>query len=441
MRARVLHLKPMEVLLLAALAASALPGSPLNSSGCAAEEARYEREFSRSKPDIEKLLRGLQSPAGARLPILEGFVIPALQPLERYGRAYYQYSFDVLALNPSQCRVRATAKITAWYQDPDPAKSSYQLLRSNGRLEQDILDRLAEAVEAAPGAATPKASAVTIPKPAPLQKDAAGSPPPTALPGAPVNANAAFKVPSSRSTLPTREESATSSAPPSAEERHTQQLRTQVNDLEEILRNQSHPRNLLVVKHSRTPVTARPSEAADVVLLADEGDEFQILDKLGSWVHIQVTGIARGWIQTADVELPEATDGASARSKAPMAAGHEAFTLDREETTVFPGDWAALRGKTVRVVWVRPSAQGAAPSLRERLAFARSLFRATLPHLAEFSPAVDGIVIVFDSADGGMTAATSSTLKSWQSGSLSDTEFWKQCWFDPPEVFNGSPGR
>jgi len=439
MKQRFRFAKTKEIFLLAAAVASILGGTLLNPIRCAADDARYEREFLRPKSEIEKALRSLQSPAGARLPILDGFVIPALQPLERYGRAYYQYSFDVFALNPSRCRVRAVAKITAWYQDPDPAKSSYQLLRSNGRLEQDILDRLAEAVEAAPSGALPKGNPVSIPKPGPLNNDVSGSPAPTALPDAPANTTAAFKFPSTRTSLPTRAESATSGAPPSAEDRHIQQLRAQATGLEEILRNQAHPKDLLVVKHFRTPVSARPSATADVVLLADEGDEFQILGKLGSWVHIQITGIARGWIQRADVELPEAAEASPAAGR--EAFTREAFTLDREETTVFPGDWAALRGKNVRVVWVRPTAQGTAPSPRERLTFARSVFGKTLPHFAEFSPAADGIAIVFDSADGGMTAATSSTLKNWQSGSLSDDEFWKQCWFDPPEAFNGSPSR
>lgn len=115
--------------------------------------------------------------------------------------------------------------------------------------------------------------------------------------------------------------------------------------------------------------------------------------------------------------------------------------MDREETSMFPGDWAALRGKTVRIVWVRPSAEGLTSGARERRAFARSIFRATLPSLVQSSPAADGIAIVFDSADGGITAATSATLKSWEAGSVSDAEFWKQGWSDPPEAFESSPHR
>ena len=437
MRVHVRHFKLMEILLLAWLAAAALPGGPLNSSNCAAEEARYEREFSRSKPDIEKLLRGLQSPAGSRLPILEGFVIPALQPLERYGRAYYQYSFDVLALTPSQCRVRATAKISAWYQDPDPAKSSYQVLRSNGRLEQDILDRLTEAVEATPKVVS-KAAATPEPYP---ESAAAHNTPPSGPASTPANIGTSFKFPSPGTSLPTREESAASIKPPDAEERHIHELQKQAKDLEEVLRNQAHPNNLLVVKHPRTPVAGRPSAAAEVILLADEGDEFQILNKLGSWVHIQISGISRGWIRSDDVELPDSVNGTSGHLAANAASTREPFTVDRQETAAFPGDWAALRGKTVRVVWVRPSAEGLASGARERRAFARSIFRATLPTLAESSPAEDGIAIVFDSADGGITAATATTLKSWDAGRLSDAEFWKQCSSDPPEAFDSSLGR
>ena len=42
--------------------------------------------------------------------------------------------------------VRVNATITAWYTDPVPAKSGYQVLPSNGRLEADFLDRLQEAL-------------------------------------------------------------------------------------------------------------------------------------------------------------------------------------------------------------------------------------------------------------------------------------------------------
>ena len=411
-----------------------------------ADDARYERDFSRSKNDIEKLLRSLQTPAGSRLPVLDGFVIPGLQPLERYGRAYFQYSFDILALNPASCRVHATAKITAWYEDPDPTRSSYQLLKSNGRLEQDILDRVDEAVGKSPSSAAPDKTTMSA---APAHSPATNLNPASnaTVHTTSTDAAKAFKLPAPLTSLPSRKESAASNAPLSPEDQRTRQLELQAKNLEEILRNQAHPNNLLVVKHPQTPIAARPSAAADVILIADIGDEFPVLDRLGSWVHIQVSGIARGWIQSSDVDLPNSAKGTTAQSSG--AQTKEPFVQDREETTTFPGDWNALKGKLVRVVWVRPATDGrspntgpdSVPNARSRLDFARSLFRATFAQLPQSSPEAAGVVIVFDSADGGMAAATSSTLESWQAGSLSDAEFWKQCWFDPPEAFNAKASR
>src|SRR5205807_5450183 len=59
-------------------------------------------------------------------------------------------------------------------------------------------------------------------------------------------------------------------------EHRMQELKQQVNDLEQILRNQSHPDNLVAVKRSGTPVYSRPFDQATVVLRAEAEDEFQI---------------------------------------------------------------------------------------------------------------------------------------------------------------------
>jgi len=61
--------------------------------------------------------------------------------------------------------VRLSAKITAWYADRDVAKSGYEVLASNGRLELDLLDRLDEKLggkPVAPGTSSP--SMVQAPK-------------------------------------------------------------------------------------------------------------------------------------------------------------------------------------------------------------------------------------------------------------------------------------
>ena len=50
---------------------------------------------------------------------------------------------------------------------------------------------------------------------------------------------------------------------------------------------------------------------------------------------------------------------------------------------------------------------------------------------------VAGLVVIFDSADGGMIAATVGTLQQWKAGTLSDAAFWHKCFFDPPETLDG----
>jgi len=47
-------------------------------------------------------------------------------------------------------------------------------------------------------------------------------------------------------------------------------------------------------------------------------------------------------------------------------------------------------------------------------------------------------VLIFDSVDGGMIAATFPTVQQWKAGTLSDAALWHQCFFDPPETFSVS---
>src|SRR5205807_807264 len=89
-----------------------------------------ERSFSQSKDSIAKALKKLQASMAGRLPVVEGFVASADQPLDRYRRAYYQTSVQVSANSAPDCIVRVTTKITAWYTDPAGVHSGYRLLNS-----------------------------------------------------------------------------------------------------------------------------------------------------------------------------------------------------------------------------------------------------------------------------------------------------------------------
>jgi hypothetical protein len=73
-----------------------------------------------------------------------------------------------------------------------------------------------------------------------------------------------------------------------------------------------------------------------------------------------------------------------------------------------------------------------------RLEFAKSVLDKDYAQLAQKSQELGGIVLIFDSADGGMIAASLPTLQQWKAGTLSDAALWHQCFFDPPESFVAS---
>lgn len=389
-----------------------------------------DRTFHYSKTDVEKALRNMQAYAGGRLPTLEGFVEAGDRPLDRYQRGYYQYDIAIQVLSAADSRVRVTAKVTAWFTDKDPAQSGYQVLPSNGRLESDLLDRL-EIALLGPAAKNP-----TPAHPTPLADSASGhgsssssNATPTPDPGA-AAAPPEFVPRTPSFSLPPRK--APSSSAESAVNRHIQQLSEQEKSLQEILRSQAHPDNLACVRNPRTPVLARPLDGAQVLFFADAQDEFQVLGVEKEWVHVQVSGLSRGWIRAAQVEMPGSTleDG---KTTAPAELFHQA----REETGVFPGKWVALQDRPVRIIWIQPNPDEKS-SVPDRMGYIWKTLRKTYPELAKGEERVDGVVLVFDSADGGMAAATMATLQQWMSGKLSNDDFWKQCWFDPPEAFGAS---
>jgi hypothetical protein len=233
-----------------------------------------------------------------------------------------------------------------------------------------------------------------------------------------------------------------SNSPRDLMDRHVQQLAQEEQGLQEVLRSQAHPDNLAAVKTPRTPVLSRPLASASVLFLADAEDEFQVLGIQGDWVHVQISGLSRGWIRASQLDLPGTVPNATLSEALRSESKREPFRQTREETSLFPGDWDSLRGKQVRIIWVQPSgaadAQGDAHS---KMNMAKSLFRKTYPQISQSAGQVDGVVIVLDSADGGMAAATLSLLQRWSEGKMTDEAFWKQCWFDPPGAFEATANR
>src|ERR1022692_3455788 len=116
----------------------------------AAQTDPHERPFPQSKAAVEKALTALQPNLAGRLPVLDGFAKPGEHPLDRYQRGYYQSTVQVASTPSGGSLVRITTKVTAWYFDPGASHSGYELLTSNGRLEDDLLDQLAEQLAKSP---------------------------------------------------------------------------------------------------------------------------------------------------------------------------------------------------------------------------------------------------------------------------------------------------
>jgi hypothetical protein len=175
------------------------------------------------------------------------------------------------------------------------------------------------------------------------------------------------------------------------------------------------------------------------LFLADAHDEFEMLDFNSDWVHVRISGLSRGWIWRTSLEMPEGI------SEVPKAAAGgskivaELFQVMREETGPFPGDWEPLRGKNVKIISVQKIQEDEKNSgAQAKLEYAKSLLDKDYAELAAQSKDVAGVVLIFDSVDGGMIATTLPTIQQWKAGKLTDAALWHHCYFDPPETFTVS---
>jgi hypothetical protein len=430
----------------------------------------FERTFPQSKAQVEKALQGMQVATAGRLPVLDGFATSAEHSLDRYQRGYYQSKFQVTAAPSGGSIVRVSVQVTAWYSDPVAARSGYQVLSSNGRLEGDMLDQLADQLAGGQqvGASSPANAAA---KPFPSEATSSASSPSRRSRSVPSQSSVQSSSERSSSGSGRAAEEPTISAPvprlpetggglsPSLAQGLAEQenaghqtgekkladedpggLKAEAESLEEILRNQSHPNNLVAVKKSGTPVVETASLTAKTLFMASAHDEFEMLDFNRDWVHVRISGISRGWIWRNNLEMPDSVpDGDVPTNAAQSPVAAELFHVTREEEALFPGDWQPLRGKSVKIVSVEKvdeSGKDASPQLK--LEFAKSVLDKDYAELAQKPQALAGIVLIFDSVDGGMIAATFPTLQQWKAGTLSDAALWHQCFFDPPETFNAS---
>jgi len=420
----------------------------------AAQGGGYERAFPQSKTAVEKVLKDMQAAASGRLPVLEGFATSTDHPLDRYQRGYYQAKFQVTAGPAGGSVVHVSVEVTAWYADPVAAHSGYHLLTSNGRLEADLLEQLSDQLAAkAPAAASAtSASAGQTSSGQSVSgqsksRQAAGTGKASAAEDSAIAAPMP-RIPESGSGslaqgLAEQEKAGTAAATP---DKTQAGLRAEAESLEEVLKSQSHPRNLVVVKKTGTPVVESASLSAKTLFLASVHDEFEMLDFNRDWVHVHISGLSRGWIWRNNLEMPAGIPENDILSSAgaPSTAS-EIFHMAREEEAPFPGDWAPLRGKKVKIISVEKideNAKDKDSGPRVKLEFTKAVLNSNYADLAKKAQELAGIVLIFDSSDGGMIAATFPVLQQWKAGKLTDAALWHQCFFDPPETFTvtGSSG-
>jgi hypothetical protein len=432
------------VMLLAAVLASAI---------ASAQTGESARSFPQSKAVIEKALKEMQTAVAGRLPTLDGFAATADHSLENYRRGYYQAKFQVSPAPSGGSIVRVSVQVTAWYNDPVSAKSGYRVLTSNGRLEGDLLEQLSDqlATVAPAGAPAVENAPVTVAvQPAKIPPETTEQPASTTtaantpeisapMPRIP-DSSASYGSPSLGRGLAEGEKANSKSSTKKIEDKDSGgPLQTELESLQEIIKNQGRPKNLVAVKKTGTPVVSSPSLTAKTLFLASMHDEFEMLDYNRDWVHVRISGLSRGWIWRNNLEMPTSvpnSDTAPSKSALPTAA--ELFRVNREEVAQFPGDWAPLRGKNVKIVSVEDSQENAKTDSLLRLEFAKSVIQKDYAELAQKDGQLAGIVVIFDSVDGGMIAAAFPTLQQWKAGKLSDAALWHQCFFDPPETFGVS---
>jgi hypothetical protein len=435
----------LVVLLLAAAQSGSTQGSP--------QAGPYERTYRQSKSAMEKALKELQTSMSGRLPGLEGFALPGDHPWNRYQRAYYQSAVQVSSTASGGSVVRVNTKVTAWYTDSISSRSGYQLLTSNGRLESDLLDQLTDLLASSPGAASSGGSssqsfpviappAASAKRPEIAEKriadkgtaEPAISAPMPRLPETGRTFSSSLEHGLSGQQLADAKNSQKKPADQTATG-----LQAEAASLEEVLKNQAHPKNLVAIRKSGTPVVASPSLNGKTLFLASAHDEFEMLDFNADWVHVRISGLSRGWIWRTSLEMPEGISDVppTIANAKPVAA--DLFQVTREETAPFPGDWEPLRGKNVKIISVQKIQENEKDSgARAKLEFAKSLLDKNYAELAAKSQELSGVVLIFDSVDGGMIAATLPTVQAWKAGTLSDAALWHQCFFDPPETFSVS---
>jgi hypothetical protein len=400
-----------------------------------------ERVYNHSRVEVEKGLQAMQAYATSRLPVLDGFVNANASTLDHFENPHFQFRIELKAEGPAQTVVQIAAKITAWYAGAASDHSQYVVVPSNGRLEEDLLDRLSIYLEK--GSSRQPAGAGAR---APLSDGAGLGPSPGAANGPQTGAagksSAILTDPGTPAATSTGTDAATLAsqiaavqAQREATEQNVRRLRQQTSELEANSKSQKFLSNLATVKATRTPIFQQADESSKILFRADPEDEFEIIDAHEGWVHVRLENTDEGWLRISQLQRPNEVDDSG-----DMAVLN--FLTPSEEIKPFVGEWMPLKGKPALFVFANPARELPAGTLgQSQLDFAKHVFTDGYREATHSDQAISGVVVVFLGAKGGVAAATLADIRRWHDGTLSDKLFLERCSLDPPESFRDVPKR
>jgi hypothetical protein len=408
-----------------------------------------DRVYKHRKAEVEEALQTLKAYETNRLPVLDGFVSANATTIAKLENPHYQLRIEIESQGPNQTLVSVVAKITAWSAEEDPSRSQYVVIPSNGRLEQDMLDRLSvllekgnidrDATSAADSAGAPSSSSAS-----PVVSAAGGAPGSSHPP--PPNASSAGSSPSNAASPGSTSSSASriNSVDPSAlageiasirdqrqsSEMNQRKLQQQISELEANASSQKFLSNLAVIKAPQTPVFQQDADTSKVLFRADPEDEFEVINVKENWIHVRLENGADGWVRGAQLQPPGEIDDTEDASAALN------FSTPNQEIKPFAGDWTPLKGKPSLFVFAQPNR--AIPNAilgQSQFAFAKHVFTEGYREAMHSEQPMSGVVVVFLGDKGGVAAATLADIRRWRGGAITDKVFFERCSFDPPESF------
>jgi hypothetical protein len=368
-----------------ALLSAYLPGEEI-------PKTAHEREYAVSSAAVKAALEQLGAYRGSRLPTLEGFIQTERLELDQYQRPYYEFKIELVPSTADQTLVRVKANVSAWYADPKGAGSAYHSFESNGRLESDLLDRLSEY----------------------LSKHKA-----------------------------TSSDAETLAKQIAAARQQRLEVERHISELEKQMQTQPPPSptsstQYISLSKSGNPIFGAPDEHSSVLLRAESEDEFEVLERRGAWLRLGLGDNRSGWVKNSQVMPNRRTSANASAIRDGESRDTTTFTVIREVSSTFSGDWRRLKGKKVLYIWARPEGSSLNVKAGKKLRFAQATFSERYrqsTHGSQISP--QGIVVIFLDQQGGVAAATLSDIGLWLDGAITESAFLSRCSLDPPSAFAG----